>query len=161
MNPLLIDARHLPADGVQIRGNLPKDFFALPETDPVKVDTEPHYALHVMRDGDELVVSGRLEAGFTLECGRCLETFQHRVELPTYQAEVPLEKDGITDLTDLVREDILLTLPNFPRCEDGNVKPRECPAKGRFDTVDDSAVPSETPGNGGGVWDALDQIQKN
>lgn len=161
MNPFHIDARHLPADGTQISGTLPGSFFSLAETDPVKVESPLAYDLHVLQDGDDLVISGSLEAEFSLECGRCLERFRQRVGLLDYQAELPLEKEGITDLTDLVREDILLTLPNFPRCEDGNVEPRDCPAEGRFDTAESLPAVSETPGNGGGVWDALDQIQKN
>jgi uncharacterized metal-binding protein YceD (DUF177 family) len=62
------------------------------------------------------------------------------------------------DLTDLIREDILLTLPNFPRCENGNVDLRDCPAEGRFESAESSA-PLEMPGADRGVWNALDQLK--
>ena len=107
---------------------------------------------------DDIIVTGSLDATFSLECGRCLQRFQMKVDLSEYEAEVPIEKETTMDLTDLVREDILLTLPNFPRCENGNVDPRACPAEGNFDPTDEPLV-NEEPGADGGVWNALDQLK--
>jgi len=158
MNPFQIDLRHLPPDGKQLEGTLPESFLGLPETDTAKVESPVTYDLLVMRDGENLAVTGSLMAEFSLECGRCLERYRHRVDMPEYVAEVPIEKEGMMDLTDVVREDILLALPSFPRCEDGNVDLRVCPAEGRFD-ITDSPVISETPGAERGAWSALDQLK--
>jgi uncharacterized metal-binding protein YceD (DUF177 family) len=158
MNPFQIDLRHLHAEGKQITGTLPPSFFGLPETDLAKAESDLTYDLLIMRDGEDVIVTGALDAEFSLECGRCLERFRHQVEIPDYQAEVPIEKEGTMDLTDLIREDILVALPNFPRCEDGNVDLRDCPAEGRFD-VAESPVAPEPPGADGGVWTALDQLK--
>lgn len=158
MNPFQFDIRNLPADGKQVSGTLPASFFALPETDSAKAVTPLTYDLTFLRDDKDILVTGSLGATFNLECGRCLQRFDHQVELSEYQAEVPIEKETTMDLTDLVREDILLTLPNFPRCEDGNVEPRDCPAEGHFDPTDEPVV-NEEPGTDGGVWNALDQLK--
>lgn len=158
MNPFHIDLRHLPADGKQISGTLPPSFFDLSATDTVRPESPMVYDLQIMRDGADLVVTGSLRAEFSLECGRCLERFRHCIDLPVYQSELLIEKEGIMDLTDLVREDILLSLPNFPRCEDGNVDLRNCPAEGRFETAE-SPLASEAADVGGGVWNALDQLK--
>ena len=158
MNPFQIDLRHLHADGKQITGTQPSSFFGLPETDLARAESDLTYDLLIMRDGEDVIVTGSLEAEFSLECGRCLERFRHRIEIPDYQAEVPIEKEGTMDLTDLIREDILLTLPNFPRCEDGNIDLRDCPAEGRFDVAESPLAP-ETPSADGGVWTALDQLK--
>lgn len=158
MNPLQIDLRHLPSDGKSLSGSLPASFFALTASDTIHAESPLTYDLQVIRDGDELEVTGSVLAEFSLECGRCLERFRQRVEMPDYQAEVPIEKEGTIDLTDLLREDILVALPNFPRCEDGNVDPRDCPAEGRFDAIASPLAP-ETPGAAGGAWDALDQLK--
>ncbi|MES2738979.1 MAG: hypothetical protein V4672_21865, partial [Verrucomicrobiota bacterium] len=128
MNPFQFDIRNLPVDGKQVTGSLPASFFQLPENDLVNAETPVVYDLTFIHDDKDIIVTGSLDATFSLECGRCLERFQQRVHLAEYQAEVPIEKETTMDLTDLVREDILLTLPNFPRCEDGNVDPRDCPA---------------------------------
>lgn len=160
MKPFQFDIRNLPTEGKQVTGTLPAAFFGLPETDTVKAETPLTYDLTFIRDGKDIIVTGSVDATFSLECGRCLERFQQRVDLPDYQAEVPIEKETTTmDLTDLIREDILLTLPNFPRCEDGNVEPRDCPAEGRFDPSDESELPPEEPGADRGVWNALDQLK--
>jgi uncharacterized metal-binding protein YceD (DUF177 family) len=158
MNPFQIDLRHLSADGRQITGTLPPSFFDLSPTDTAQVESPVSYDLQIVRDGEDLVVTGTLRAEFSLECGRCLERFLHCVDIADYQAEVPIEKEGTMDLTDLVREDILLALPNFPRCEDGNVDLRDCPAEGRFDTAE-SPLATETPIADGGVWNTLDQLK--
>jgi uncharacterized protein len=159
MNPFQLDIRNIPGDGKQLTGSLPASFFQLAESDPIKPVSRLDYDLLVVRDGKDLVITGSLAATFQLQCGRCLEPFLQRVELSDYQAEVPIEKETTMDLTDLIREDILLTLPNFPRCEDGNVQPRECPAQGRFDASELAAEAEDAPGSDRGVWDALDKLK--
>lgn len=158
MNPFLFDIRSLPADGRQVAGTLPESFFQLPENDQLKAESPLTYRLTINHDDKDVIVTGTLEATFSMECGRCLERFKHRVDLPEYQAEIPIEKETTMDLTELIREDILLTLPNFPRCEDGNVDLRDCPAEGNFDPTDDSGD-NEEPSADGGVWNALDQLK--
>lgn len=158
MNPFQFDIRNLPEEGKHVAGTLPASFFKLTETDPAKPTSPMTYDLTILRDGKDIIVTGKLAAKFQLECGRCLETFEQAVELTDYQAEVPLEKETTMDLTDLVREDILLALPNFPRCENGNVEPRDCPAEGKFDPAE-LAEADEEPGGDRGVWDALDKLK--
>ncbi|SKB08025.1 uncharacterized protein SAMN02745166_04848 [Prosthecobacter debontii] len=158
MNPFQFDIRNLPEDGKQISGTQPASFFALPEADSAKALSPLTYDLNIVRDDKDILVTGHLQATFGLECGRCLQRFDYQVDMADYQAEVPIEKETTMDLTDLVREDILLALPNFPRCEDGNVDPRDCPAEGHFDPTDEPVV-NEEPGADGGVWNALDQLK--
>lgn len=158
MKHLLLDLRTLPLEGRRISGSMPPDFFDLPEGDSIQAETPLTYELHLLRDGDNLHLSGSLEATFRLQCGRCLESFRHRVHIEDYLAEAPLENDSTIDLTDLVREDIMLSLPNYPRCEDGNIEPRDCPAEGSFESADiDDA--DELPGAERGVWNVLDQLK--
>ena len=158
MNPFQFDIRNLPDDGKQVTGTLPASFFQLPEKDSAIATSPLTYDLNILRDDKDIIVTGSLEATFSLECGRCLEHFTHQVEMPDYQTEATIEKETTMDLTDLIREDILLTLPNFPRCENGNVDLRDCPAEGRFESAE-SSVPLKMPGADQGVWNALDQLK--
>ena len=158
MNPLLLDLRTLPPEGHRISGKLPPEFFDLPQGDIVQPDSPLAYDLLLVPDGDSLNISGSLDATFLLQCGRCLERFPHRVHLEEYLNEATLENDSTIDLTDLVREDILLALPNYPRCEDGNIDPRDCPAEGSFES-DDTEDVDELPGAERGVWNVLDQLK--
>lgn len=158
MKPFLLDLRTLPHDGRRVSGTLPPSFFELAGDDSIQPAAPLAYDLHILRDGDNIHISGSLDAIFRLQCGRCLEPFPHRVHLEDYQSEVPLENDSTMDLTDLVREDILLALPNHPRCEDGNIEPRDCPAEGSFQS-DGTDGADELPGAERGVWNILDQLK--
>ncbi len=150
-----IDIRSLPADGKHIEGKLPPAFFGLTEKDEVKPISPLEYCLDIENDDGDIIVTGSLAATFSLECGRCTERFEHRLALDEYLLETELENTQTMDLTDAIREDILLALPSHPRCEDGNVTPRACPAEGRFDHHE--SLP-EAPADKG-VWDALDKLK--
>ena len=156
MPPFLIDLQQLPSEGRSLRGQQPAAFFQLAAEDVAAGPLD--YDLHLVRDGDNLQVQGRLDATFDLQCGRCLARFPYRVDLDSYRAEIPLENHTTIDLTETLREDILLALPNFPRCEDGNVEPRDCPAEGRFDSTP-PADETGLPGAERGIWNALDQLK--
>ncbi len=155
--PFQIDLRSLPDDGRDVSGQESASFFALDEKDLVQAVSPLKYDLHVQRDGGDIVVTGRLEAVFSLECGRCLERYEHRVELPDYSAEIEIAKDTTINLTDTIREDTLVALPSYPRCEDGNVRPRQCPAEGRFEPGLETAG-GEPQDAGTGVWEALNKL---
>ncbi len=155
--PLFIDLRALPDGGQDLSGQEPPAFFALDDQDSIKAITPLTYALHVEREDGELLVSGSLEATFNLECGCCLELFEQRLSLPHYHASIEIEKDTTINLTDTLREDILLALPSYPRCEDGNVRPRQCPAEGRFERVLETAA-EEPQSADPGVWEDLNKL---
>ena len=90
MNPLLIDLRHFPAEGVHREGSLPSGFFALAAADPVRPQSPVAYSLDITRDDDEIIVEGEVSACFSLECGRCAGRFDYRLEMPDLLLEVPV-----------------------------------------------------------------------
>jgi uncharacterized protein len=159
MNPFQVDPRSLPHDGRYIEGSVIAAFFKLAPADPVQAVSPMTYSLDIVRDDKDIIVTGDLAATFSLECGRCTERFQHRLHLPHYSLEMPVENNQTMDLTDAIREDILLALPSYPRCEDGNITPRACPAEGRFEHDDHHDGDAEPQNGDRGVWDALDKLQ--
>ena len=82
--PFFIDLRSLPETGKDISGQENPAFFDLDPKDPIQATSPLKYDLHVERDGGDLLVSGSLEAHFSLECGACLERFDYRVEMEHY-----------------------------------------------------------------------------
>lgn len=156
MNPFSLDLRSLPHDGKHIEGSVLPSFFALSPDDPVRAVAPLRYSLDIRIDGKDIIVTGSLAAVFSLECGRCTERFEHEVAVEDYLLEMPLENNQTMDLTEAIREDILLALPSYPRCEDGNISSRACPAEGRFQSDEASAEPQ---GGDRGVWDALDKLK--
>lgn len=151
---LTIDPKTLPPDGLDLEGSLPASIFELSEADQARPLSPLDYQLHVSKDDDGLLVTGQISATFDLECGRCTERFPLRIELDDYAQQIPLE-NGTPDLTMWLREDILLALPNYPRCETGNVTPRDCPAEGKFDS---STGDEEPEAKDKDTWNALDQL---
>jgi uncharacterized protein len=158
-----IDLRRLNEEGVDLEGSEPKEFFALTAKDSIKAVGEFFYELHAERDDDDLIVTGSVEARFSVECGRCLKPLEIDVILDPYVTELEIgEGVEMIDLTEALREDILLALPSYPRCEDGNVEARECSEQGRFETTasptaDESGDPADTQDKH--VWDVLDQLK--
>lgn len=154
---LKIDPNGLPVEGLHLEGRLAPALFGFTEQDDIRALSPLEYDLNVTRDENDIIVMGRMAATFELECGRCAERFQLRLDMPGYVLDVPVENGAAIDLTTWLREDMLLALPTHPRCETGNVTPRKCPAEGRFDP------PSENSGDGPhkvdrDVWKALDQL---
>lgn len=155
---LKIDPRGLPPEGVHLEGHLPASVFELPEGDPVKPLSRMEWSIDVIRDEDDIVVTGSIGATFELECGRCTERFQQQIALDDYELVIPIENEHAMDLTTWLREDILLALPTHPRCENGNVTPRECPAEGRFEPATDAERGGSEDAGGSHVWEALDKL---
>jgi len=92
--------------------------------DPKTLDVE-RFDLHpsapiavssfVERTEGELVVQARIRTHLLLCCGRCLETFESPLETSatfTYRA-APTD---IVDITDDVRQELLLAFPMIPLC---------------------------------------------
>ena len=159
-SPFKIDLRALPAEGLQLEGTLPASFFALEPSDDIQAASPLSYNVSVTTDDKDLIVRGEVSADFSLVCGRCAERFDYAMEIAEYELDLPAEGEGsIIDLTEAIRDDILVALPPYPRCEDGNIEPRECPAHGRFDSVP-AALPDEPATSDPAVWNVLDQLQK-
>jgi uncharacterized metal-binding protein YceD (DUF177 family) len=155
---LTVDPRNVPAEGLHLAGSLPKSALDLPEGDIARPTSPLDYDLLVTRDGGDLIVMGKISATFDLQCGRCTEFYPQRVDLENYAQAIEIENEAPIDLTTWLREDILLALPTQPRCETGNVSPRECPAEGRFEPAPESAEPAPQEQDRPDVWGTLDQL---
>lgn len=114
-----INLRNLPAEGRSFEGEEPA--VILDVSDPgLRFDSPIHYKVHATLTGHELVVLGRLWTQVGVCCVRCLREATLSVEVPTFVAhqEVMVRQD-FADLTESVREDILLALPQNPLCQRG------------------------------------------
>jgi uncharacterized protein len=66
--------------------------------------------------GRTLVVRGILETTAVLECNRCLRLFDYPVRVGDYTFTVEVTGDETIDLTESIRESIILTLPMKRLC---------------------------------------------
>lgn len=111
--------------------------------------------------GDEIVVTGSVQAPWQGPCRRCLEPVDGTADLrireicearPTEGETYPIVDDRV-DLEPVVREAVLLALPSVPLCDDGCLGPApdEFPALG-------AARDDEVPAGRDPRWAALDEL---
>ena len=159
---LEIDVSRLAIEGETLEG----------EIDIVDIDEEfvkpfggVRYRLKVQVFGDELLVRGSLEQDFDLVCSRCGRDFDTTVKVPDWTASFDVTGNGgqgsvvsgqgSVDITDEVREAILLELPAYPNCGE------ECPGTGV--RGQESGVRGQESGMRDGwsavQWAALDNLK--
>ncbi len=152
-----VPLKEIPEGGLPLSGEVPASIFNLPPHDPARADSPLRYDLLVELCDDTISASGAISADFQLQCGRCLESFPQRVEIADYFLDYPVENQSIIDLTDSLREDILLALPGYPRCEDSNLESRTCPAADLTEAAADAGSPDDP--SSPNVWSALDGLK--
>ena len=160
MKQLVIDLGTLPEEGKALEGELAEAVFDLPGDDPKPLGPLS-FQLHAQRFGDELLLQGRLRAPFEFQCVRTLVRFKQTIEVP--QAAMALEIGGNTeiDATGPLREEILLHLPAYPRCDEAD-DPLPCEIDPRYLAVDKAGeddVKSPPASEGDIRWSALDALE--
>ena len=151
----------LPPEGKQFVGEIrPAVFHDLSPDSPTPCSPTKFDVL-VSLDKESVLVEGVVETEFELECSRCLEKFKWKLRLDPYFSDEPREGRSNLDLTEFLREDILLALPGYPHCEDSTDSKRVCPAAGKFADASEYAPISDeappTPQND--LWAALDGLK--
>lgn len=138
---LVIDVARLDPDGETLEG----------EVDCIDLEEEfvhpfggVRYRLDVRLFGTELLVRGHLEQDFELVCSRCGEDFDDTIKVDDFTESYEIsEKSTEVDLTDDVRESIILTLPSYPVCSEdcpGIVQKEETPQDDRWSALDKLSV---------------------
>ena len=125
------------------------------ENDPVVRKTgDVRYELYAQRVSDELVVRGTLAAELEMRCARCSEFFSTTVAVSDFLRAYPAPKglDSV-DITEDLREEILLNVPAFAVCS-ADCK-GICPRCGVDLNKDSCACKTE---EGPTPWSALDNL---
>jgi uncharacterized protein len=117
---VIINLYDLPAEGRQLTGKesgieLDSDRGAV-----VHCTTPVSYDLFAQVVTETLLVSGSLRLKAEVQCVKCAELFEVEVVESnyTFDAEVD-EKSEQVDLTEDIREAIILAFPSYPVCRDG------------------------------------------
>lgn len=157
---LIIPLEEFPDEGLRLTGELDGALFGI-DCDAVCSVGPLSYELEAQLFETELVVQGRLSAPFRLRCDRCLAWFDYTVKLEKVSLSCEVKGKAYADLTDEVREEVLLELPSYPKCELSGLECKINEEFGDFRLDKDpvSGVDSATS-SGQGVWDALDQLPR-
>lgn len=114
-----VEVHRVSADGEMVEATSP-----LPETHMeeagVWFDQPVHLRLKLSVVNGRFVAMGRYETSLSMECHRCLRRFAYPVSSTDYIWEQPvrLSGDEIIDLTEGIREDIMLGLPLKNLCSE-------------------------------------------
>jgi len=158
---LIIDLSTLPEDGKQYIGELPAEIFDLPEEDAQP--TGPlEYDLYVQRFESELLLTGLLSAPFEFTCVRTLHPFIQTIRLENAAVSLELTSEGEVDVTEALREEVLIHFPTDPRCDDADA-PQHCEIDSRYLAVDkpgEDAVETAPRAGADDRWAALDAIKE-
>ena len=111
----------IPEEGSNHQGTEPSELLGLEGEDRfVRVKSDISYDFYVQRVQEELVVRGSLSVDLDLLCTRCAEFFSTTVNDSDFLRAYPVSKEvDSVDISEDMREDILLHIPNFPLCSDG------------------------------------------
>ena len=166
---LEIDLAQLPDEGVAMSGELDPKVFGLSEKD-AKPQAGLEYDLYVQRFDDELLLRGYLGAPFEFMCVRTNNLFVQTISLEEVAVAVEVNS-GTVDVTEALREEVLINFPSYPRCDEGD-DPMECELDERYLALDKSPedsvsdAPSDEASSTTGQndsndqWSALDGINQ-
>ena len=142
--------RQIPANGLHLEGEE-----ECPIADLASEDMECagplRYSLDVGISEGALWANGSLAQPVQLRCVSCLETFEHTIEVPEFAVHMELGGPEVVDLGPAAREDLLLNLPAYPRCDRHGG--RECPAATAIAERASDAPEARKPD-----WSALDKL---
>ncbi len=155
---MIIRFGDLESDQAQLKGELGIDIFQIEKDGDVRSVGPVSCDLQSAISGEHLIIDGQLTTSSQLRCVGCLENFTYLREIDDYHAEIKIENYKLVDLTEHIRDDILLEIPNYPRCTDGD---RSCPIAGPFSYENKgSKPPSDAPEEEQppDIWAALEDL---
>lgn len=171
-----IKLRDIHAEGLHIETQEPANvLFEQKEDQDLKKEYDfqgdLHYSLDIGMNAQGIWGTGRIWVDIRLQCVRCLTPFVYPVRLDQIAFHAELPPTEFLDLTPLIREDILLAIPEYPHCDWSG----ECVCR----ALKEHKVPEQAPqresqrpdiqkgdsdhpegGKRPSAWDALDQLDQ-
>jgi len=156
---LVIDLTTLPEEGMAFSGKLDGAIFDLPNNDANSA-SPLDYDLWVQRFESELLLTGVLSASFNFTCVVTLKRFLKTIRLESAAISLEIGHSSQLDVTEALREEVILDFPADPRCDEGDV-PEPCEIDSRYLAVDKSEENGLTPAprkEGDDRWSALNDL---
>ena len=160
MKGLMIDLASLPEEGKGFEGEIPDSVFDLPPKDAKPVGPLS-YDLYAQRFESELLLTGSLSAPFEFTCVRTLHPYVQTIFVENAAISIEIENSGQMDVTEALREEVLIHFPADPRCDDAD-EPQECEIDPRYLAVDkpsEDDVKTRPRDEGDDRWSALDALK--
>ena len=140
----------VPPEGQHLEGEEDAGFLDLAEIG-AKAAGPVRYSLEVGISGSGVFATGRVVAPVEMTCVACLQPFVYEAVVDPFAAQVEIGGREMVDLTPNVREELLLALPNHPRCD--RIQNRRCPY--HAPETSGGAEPENVPS----AWDKLEKLK--
>ena len=151
---MIINLEKLPEQGQTFEGTEPSEVLQLEQVAEFHPDGPLSYDLYAQFVDGILLVRGRVSAGMKGCCARCTQIFSTTVSdsgfLRDYSGLGGTEE---VDITEDLREEVLLNLPHFPLCDDACQG--LCPQCGKDLNEGPCGCSVQETGS---AWDALDSL---
>jgi uncharacterized protein len=116
---LIVDVARLDEGGEWYRGETSPDVLDFEASEILTPEGGIVYALNVQAVGTELLVRGELRLKLRCVCSRCADTFETEAVDPDFVRSMEInDATDFLDLTDEIREAIILALPGYPVCSE-------------------------------------------
>ena len=114
-----VDLDLLQSDGETFAGKDPVEVWGWDNNELLRPVGPLVYNFFIGPVSGELLVRGKMNATVECSCARCLEWFEIDLVEPDFIISRELaECDAVVDLTDEMREAIVLALPTYPVCDE-------------------------------------------
>jgi uncharacterized protein len=112
--------KRIPEEGSRFEGEEPGSILELDGERFIRGAGDVRYSLYAQHVSGELVVSGALSVDLELACIRCADFFSTTVVDSDFLRAYPASEDvDSVDITEDMREDLVLHVPGFPVCSEG------------------------------------------
>lgn len=114
---LKIKLKDIPPEGMEYQTCVPADVAAFRE-DGLTFVKPFTFAAQISKTAAVVIAAGNLKGEYSALCGRCLDDVRCNWEI-NFVMEVPFQRhDEFVDLTDNVRQEIILSLPSKILCKE-------------------------------------------
>jgi len=113
---LCVPVGQLPENGLTVTVDVAFAALDIEDTERIACPERLQVQLHIARVGHEILARGELHSTLVCHCDRCLETYRHPVATADVCHLVEEPADLTIDLTEAIREDILLVFPEQCLC---------------------------------------------
>ena len=116
---LIVDVARLSKGGEWFRGETAPELLELGESEFVTPEGGMAYAVNAEILGSELLIRGEVRQRVTCVCSRCADSFEVEVADRNFIHSIEINETTVfVDLTEEVREAIILALPGYPVCRE-------------------------------------------
>jgi uncharacterized protein len=152
---MIIEIPKIGPDGSLYEGDEDATVVGLDGAPGVRPKGPLRYRLFAQIASRRLIVSGRVDWPVSLQCGRCACFFSTSASDSSFLRDYALRDGQVeVDVTDDLREAVLLALPNHPLCRESCAG--RCPQCGKnLNSGRCGCRPPDAPG----VWSGLDGLK--